>query len=148
LKGNHVGDERQFSHLWARPNQPLIDREVYLAGPFFNMPQRWLIEEARRCLSQVGLKVFSPFHDIGPGPAEYIGPKDIEALQRCDVVFAIVDRTDTGTIFEIGYARALGKPVYAFAQTTSEEDLKMIAGTDCRIYGDFVTAIHHAAWRA
>jgi hypothetical protein len=34
------------------------------------------------------------------------------------------------------------------AQTVSEEDLKMVAGSGCKVFDDFVTALHHAAWRA
>ncbi len=42
--------------------------DVYVAGPFFNMPQMWLVDEARLALRGMGLKVFSPYHDIGIGP--------------------------------------------------------------------------------
>lgn len=122
--------------------------EVYLAGPFFSMSQRWLIEEAKHCLSDVGMTVFSPFHDIGPGPAGEVAPADIAALERCDVVFAVLEGLDSGTLFEVGYARALGKPVYGFAQTVAYEDLKMVIGTGCIVHADFTTAIHHLAWRA
>jgi nucleoside 2-deoxyribosyltransferase len=131
----------------ALPEVATQEGEVYLAGPFFNMPQRWLVDEARRCLRDVGLTVFSPIHDVGIGPADDVAPKDIEALKRCDLVFAIIDGIDAGTVFEIGYARALGKPVYIFSQVTTVGDLTMMIGTDCHIHNDFTTAIHHAAWR-
>jgi nucleoside 2-deoxyribosyltransferase len=49
-------------------------------------------------------------------------------------------------VFEIGYARALGKPVVVFAQNVSEESLKMLEGTECDICDDFVTAIYRTAW--
>ncbi|MFC5507084.1 PfkB family carbohydrate kinase [Bosea massiliensis] len=122
--------------------------EVYLAGPFFSMSQRWLIDEARRCLQDVGMTVFSPFHEIGSGPAGEVAPADIEALQKCDVVFAVLEGLDSGTLFEVGYARAIGKPVYGFAQTVAHEDLKMVMGTGCIVHSDFTTAVHHLAWRA
>jgi hypothetical protein len=121
--------------------------EVYLAGPFFDMPQLWLVDEARRCLSQAGLNVFSPVHDVGHGAASAVVEKDIEAIKRCDLVFALLNGLDAGTLFEVGYARALGKPVYALAQSVSSEDLKMLEGSGCLIFSDFVTAVHHAAWR-
>ena len=85
--------------------------DVYLAGPFFNMPELWLVDEARLALRGMGLKVFSPYHDVGIGIGEDVAPKDIEALERSRAVLAIVDGVDTGTIFEVGYARALAKPV-------------------------------------
>lgn len=120
---------------------------VYLAGPFFNLGQRWLVDEARHALRELGMEVFSPVHDVGHGSAEEIAPADLAELDRCDVVFAIVDGLDSGTMFEIGYARARDKPVYALAQTVSEEDLKMVSGSGCTVFDDFVTALHHVAWR-
>lgn len=121
---------------------------VYLAAPFFTVPQRWFVDEARRHLRELGQDVFSPVHDVGPGPAEVVAPADIDGIVRCDAMFAILDGLDPGTIFEIGYARALGKPVHVLAQQVGEEDLKMISGSGCTIHVDFVTALHHVAWRA
>ena len=120
---------------------------AYLAGPFFTVSQRWLVDEVRRGLLDLGLEVFSPVHDVGPGPAEVVAPADLAALDECDVVFAILDGLDSGTLFEVGYARARGTPVYALAQAVSTEDLKMIEGSGCRVYDDLVTALHHLAWR-
>jgi nucleoside 2-deoxyribosyltransferase len=91
--------------------------------------------------------VFSPVHEIGHGSASVVAPADLAALDECDVVFAILDGLDSGTLFEIGYARALNKPVYALAQSISEEDLKMVVGSGCRVFEDFVTALHCVAWR-
>jgi nucleoside 2-deoxyribosyltransferase len=129
------------------PIGPLTGRRrVYLAGPFFNLTQRWLVEEARNHLMAQKMEVFSPLHDIGPGPAEIVVPADLEALQGCDRVLALVDGCDAGTIFEIGYARARQIPVVAFAQNTSDGDLKMLTGSGCIIANDFVTAIYHTSW--
>jgi len=121
---------------------------VYLAGPFFTIGQRWLIDEARVGLQQLGMKVFSPAHDVGPGPARKVAQADREGLERSDVVFAVLDGLDSGTLFEVGYARAREKPVYALAQRVSAGDLKMLEGTGCRVFDDLVTAIHKVAWRA
>lgn len=120
---------------------------VYLAGPFFNLGQRWLVDEARRCLLELGMKVFSPIHDIGAGPAEQVAPADLEALDRADVVFALLDGMDSGTLFEVGWARHRGIPVYCLAQSSTAEDLKMVEGSGCHVFEDFATALHHAAWR-
>jgi nucleoside 2-deoxyribosyltransferase len=62
-------------------------------------------------------------------------------------MFAIIDGIDSGTLFEVGYARARGLPVYALAQAVTPEDLKMVNGSGCLVFDDFVTAIHHTAWR-
>jgi hypothetical protein len=104
-------------------------RRVYLAGPFFTTAQRWMVDEARDGLLQQGMAVFSPYHDVGIGPATEVVPQDIAALEGCDAVFAIVDGFDAGTLFEVGYARSRGIPVVAFVQNEPEEPLKMLAGT-------------------
>ena len=96
---------------------------------FFTISQRWLVDEVRRELGNLGLEVFSPVHDVGPGPAMVVAPADIAALDECDVVFALLDGLDSGTLFEVGYARAREIPVYALAQSVSTEDLKMIEGS-------------------
>jgi nucleoside 2-deoxyribosyltransferase len=132
------------------PNEALPSNayHVYLAGPFFNIGQSWLIEESRQALQAMGLKVFSPCHDVGLGLAQDVAPKDIDAIHHSRAIFALVDGLDSGTIFEIGYARALGIPVIALAQSTTEESLKMIEGTGCEVVSDFVTAIYRTSWAA
>lgn len=120
--------------------------KVYLAGPFFTIAHRWLVEEARTHLQDMGMRVFSPLHDVGPGSAAEVAPKDLAAFKECDRVLALVDGADPGTIFEVGYARALGLPVVALAETLSEEDLKMIEGSGCVVVNDFATALYYTAW--
>ncbi|MFO6137639.1 nucleoside 2-deoxyribosyltransferase [Pseudomonas aeruginosa] len=88
-----------------------------------------MVGQARRDLRAMGLDVFSPYHDVGLGTAEDVVEKDLEGVRNCDVLFAIGDGLDSGTIFEIGYARALNKPVVFYAENESEQDQKM---TCCR----------------
>lgn len=120
--------------------------KIYLAGPFFDLGQRWVIEEARRALLHTGVEVFSPYHEIGPGKAEEVAPADLDGLESCHAVLAIVSGMDPGTIFEVGYAKRLGIPVVALAENVREEDLKMIVGTGAVVTDDFVTAIYQAVW--
>jgi nucleoside 2-deoxyribosyltransferase len=131
----------------GRPEIAQAPGRIYLASPFFTIGQRWLVDEARRALREMGLEVFSPLHDVGPGPAEIVAPADLAALDACDRMFAILDGLDSGTIFEVGYARAKNVPVYALAQAVSSEDLKMVTGSGCQVFDDFVTAIYHTSWK-
>lgn len=115
--------------------------KVYLAGPFFTLAQRWLVTEARSMLRAQGLVVLSPLHDVGVGDAHDVAPRDIQMLKNCDKVFAILDGSDEGTLFEVGYARAMNKRVICYTQTLTQEQLKMFTGTNCEIVDDFATAI-------
>jgi nucleoside 2-deoxyribosyltransferase len=123
-------------------------RQIYLAGPFFDLSQVWMVEEARRNLIESGLKVFSPFHDIGLGSAQDVVKLDLEAIETSDLLFAIVDGLDAGTLYEIGYARAKGKPVVVYTERASEESLKMMEGSDCLVCRNYTTALYTALWEA
>jgi nucleoside 2-deoxyribosyltransferase len=126
----------------------LNGKKVYLAGPFFTMPQLWLIEQGLHALRSSGIDVFSPYHDVGMGSADDIYMLDTKGIQDSCVLLAYLDGLDPGTLYEIGYAKALGKPVVVFVQNEHEGDLKMIAGAGCIICADFATAIYQTIWMA
>jgi hypothetical protein len=119
---------------------------VYIAAPFFNLGELWMVEEIRKRLMDMGVGVFSPLHDVGRGPATDVARKDLEGLDRCGAVLAVLNGGDAGTIFEVGYAVARGIPVVALAQNVRPEDLKMPEGAGCQIAEDLVTAIYQAVW--
>lgn len=142
---------KDFAPAPIRPSAAFLNGtrpQVYLAGPFFDLAQVWMIEEARRNLSESGLRVFSPFHDIGLGNAQQVVHQDLEAIKGCDIVFAIVDGLDAGTLYEIGYARAIGKPVVVLSEREGEESLKMAEGSDCLIVRKYTTALYATLWKA
>jgi nucleoside 2-deoxyribosyltransferase len=120
---------------------------IYLAGPFFDLAQRWLIEEAYRTLTELGVEVFSPLHEVGTGQsATAIAEADLAGLRGCSKVLAVLDGSDPGTLFEVGYARALGIPVVALAERVEPENLTMISGSGCDVVHDFATAIYRVLW--
>lgn len=138
-----------LSQLTTALPRPAPDREskVYLAAPFFTLAQRWMVEEARRCLMSLGANVFSPIHDVGShGDAAYIAASDLDGLERCSVVLALLDGEDAGTLFEVGHAHRHGIPVVALAESPRPESLTMLQGTGCTIVSDFSTAIYEAIW--
>jgi len=122
--------------------------QVYLAGPFFTMAQLWLIDEVRKNLREAGLIVFSPYHDIGMGAAEDVVHQDLKAIDDCNLLFAIGDGLDSGTMYEIGYARAKNKPVILYTENETAENKKMMEGSGCMLFTDYVTAIYNCVWEA
>lgn len=128
-------------------------KNIYLAGPFFTMSERWLINELRNSLIDFGNNVFSPFHDVGivdsgniNSDSVAIAEKDLDGLINCDVVLAVISGTDAGTLFEIGYAKANNKKVVILSQNVNSNDLTMLIGTGCEITDDFTTAVYKASW--
>lgn len=133
------------------PSEPRPRRNgmVYLAGPFFDVAQRWLIDELRYALLDQGLRVFSPIHDVGEGEAAFVAGKDLEGLRASSVVLASLDGMDTGTVFEIGYARAKNIPVICLSTGPAiDADKTMLIGTECQFFKDVASAIYATAWLA
>jgi hypothetical protein len=126
------------------------EAKVYLAAPFGNLGQQWLAEECRNALNDLGMQVFSPWHELGRSPTpekspEY-GKKDLEAIDQCNAVFAVCYGMRPGTMVEIGYARGKGIPVIVLADPSQKEDLTMLYGSDCLIKHDLVSASYWTAW--
>jgi nucleoside 2-deoxyribosyltransferase len=132
---------------------PLVSRskkntpKVYLAGPFFSISQRILVEEARRALLSLGVEVFSPLHDVGlEGTEKQIAQNDLKGLNKSTVVLALIADLDVGTIFETGYARAKSVPVVAYCEGVKNEHLTMLMGSGCLCNTDFCSSLYNAAW--
>lgn len=121
-------------------------KRAYLAGPFFTLSELWMINETKSCIESFGVEVFSPYHELGIGAADEVVKKDIEAIKECDVLYAVFDGCDPGTLFEIGYARSLDKPVVILAQNPKAEELKMYEGSGCHIFSDFSSSIYNLSW--
>jgi nucleoside 2-deoxyribosyltransferase len=123
------------------PSRPLI----YLAAPFFTVSERWLVELVRDALFGLGVSVFSPLHDVGEGGDE-VAEADIEGLRRCDAVLALLDGSDPGTVFEVGWAVRERIPTVGYASLLNEEVVKMMAGTAVELHRDLSTACYRSAW--
>ncbi|WP_135662121.1 PfkB family carbohydrate kinase [Halorhabdus rudnickae] len=125
---------------------------IYLAGPFFDIGERFVVEEVKNILEGESADVISPIHDIGRA-ADYDSPEevaqqDLDAIEQSDLVFALLDHLDSGTHFELGYARKEGTPVIGYADNLETSRETMILGSGCEVYGDLSSAIFNAIWRA
>ncbi len=98
---------------------------VYLAGPdvFLPDPAGRAVALKRICTHH-GLLGISPL-DLLPGDgagadAASIARRNEGHIRRCDAVFANLTPfrgpgADPGTVYEVGFARALGRPVFGYA---------------------------------
>lgn len=89
--------------------------KIYFAAPLFTTPeQQWNTALTERLVA-AGHEVFLPQaqqHDPDP-TGDQIFRKDLEGLDWCDAVVAIMDGPDpdSGTCWECGYAYGVGKPI-------------------------------------
>ncbi|RDZ43427.1 nucleoside 2-deoxyribosyltransferase [Haloferax sp. Atlit-19N] len=125
---------------------------IYLAGPFFNIGEQFVVEEVKHLLESEGADVISPVHDIGRAAdydsSEEVAQRDLDAIEQADIVFALLDHLDSGTHFEIGYARKNGTPVIGYTNNFARSGETMIRGSGCEVYEDLSSAIYNTIWRA
>lgn len=118
---------------------------VYLASPFFDLGQLWVVDLVRRALIELGADPFSPYHDVGVGGLE-VAARDLAGLDASNSVLALLDAFDTGTVFEVGYAVRNGTPVVAYLDPRKTDQLTMIEGAGVEVTDDLATSIYRAIW--
>lgn len=104
---------------------------LYLAGPEVFLPNALeVVDEQRRICREHGLVPISPL-DKGDGPGDQtvsrqdrIFAGNIALIHRADAIVANIapfrgPDPDAGTAFEVGYAHALGRPIYLWANDPS-----------------------------
>lgn len=123
-----------------------VEPSVYLAGPFFTLAQRWLVEVVRNALRDLGSSVFSPLHDVGRGGTD-VAVRDLDGLSGCQSMLALLDGSDPGTMFEAGFSTG-DRPIVGYADALNPDGWKMLAGTGAEIHDDLSTAVYRAIWRA
>jgi len=124
----------------------LSNKQVYLASPFFALSELILVDKIRKALLSFGVKVFSPFHDIGLGEEEAIAKKDIEGINNSEVIFMVLDNLDSGTLIESGFSMASGKTIIGYHRTCDEKKLLMLKPGDFKTYNNLTTALYHTIW--
>ena len=98
--------------------------KIYIAGPFFNKEELQFVKEIELQLKSNNINFFSPRKEgILKDMSEEdrlkkmndIFNKNISEMKECTHMIANIDNFDTGTMFEIGFFHALGKPVFTIS---------------------------------
>jgi len=98
--------------------------KIYIAAPFFNEEQLNTVKLIEIMLEENDIEYFSPRSEgvlIEMTPEEKerkmieIFDSNIDNLEECDAMIAIIDDWDTGTVFEIGYFYGLLKPIFTYS---------------------------------
>jgi nucleoside 2-deoxyribosyltransferase len=120
--------------------------KIFLSGPFFNDEEVERIGRVKNTLETLGYEVYSTSHRNPPIDLSSHAQKSrrfkllCREIEKSDGLFAVLDDRDAGTIWEMGYASALGKPVVAFTEGEPFFSL-MIDGSALLLHG--FAKIHH-----
>lgn len=96
------------------------NNKIYFASPWFTPEQEEREERLKAKLRSLGFVVHSPKEEAICGAIsdqetrQKIFKGNIDAIDACDIVFAVTDGKDMGTIWEAGYAYGIKKHQKAF----------------------------------
>lgn len=100
-----------------------MKKKIYIAGPLFTQGDRWFLEKLDSVLRDYGFTTYLPHRDGGLCPSDgrettEFFQKDLEALNSCDIIVAILHGTDidSGTAWEMGYGYANKKMIISIAE--------------------------------
>jgi nucleoside 2-deoxyribosyltransferase len=117
---------------------------IYLASPFFTEDHLCRLHKVERILDEKFQMVFSPrkaqYEGLEFGSLDWrteVFLNNQKHIDGADVVVAIYDKEDAGTMWEIGYAYGKGKPVVVFQEDTYEPVNLMISDSLHAYIGGF-----------
>jgi nucleoside 2-deoxyribosyltransferase len=113
--------------------------KIYLAGPEVFLPQADVIGKAKKaiCKQYGGEGVFPidtelDLSNCSPAEAGFrISAYNEDLIRRCDLLIANMTpfrgiSADVGTVYEMGFAAGLGKPVFAYTNVTENYTLRTL----------------------
>jgi len=103
----------------------MTNPRVYIAGPLFSEQDREMLLSIEKAFATAGIVCFLPHREVGDlsvlkrnvgeeAARQYIFDSDLGGVTSCAAVCALLDGpdVDSGTATEMGFAHALGKPVF------------------------------------
>ena len=126
--------------------------KIYLAGPIFNQREVGVMTAIQGICHEAGAETFSPYHasqpiwngrapkDCSDEERRQVLQQNIDYIHWCDILLCVLNRggdydgrTDTGVVWEMGYANALGTFTLGFLDPEVDLPQKglnlMLAGT-------------------
>jgi len=108
-----------------------VPLKVFLNAPLSHIAAQFLNTKIKEILEEEGFTCLCP-QDILP-PKANTDPKEIfrrnvELVEQCDLVLSVLDEPGEGVIFELGFAYALGKPIFAFRSNGQSYLGKVVEG--------------------
>lgn len=109
----------------------ISNKKVYLASPWFK-PET-AERQARICeyIKSKGFTVFNPKENVVTTDSTldaqtnaFLG--NLKAINEADIIVAITDGKDMGTIWECGYAFARKKPIIYYAETLGNNQFNLM----------------------
>lgn len=120
--------------------------KIYFAAPWFSTEQASIHKRVEQALDMTSHHIFSPKRElvVKPDDPKSIRAKaftgNLKAIDDADLVVAVTDYKDIGTIWEAGYAYRGLKPILYYAETLGDRPFNlMLAQSGMGVVRDEVT---------
>lgn len=106
--------------------------KAYIAAPFFNLEQIAVIDKIKEILTKHDIDYFSPKDEfICPPTADRATRKktfegNIDAILKSQIMVAVTDGKDMGTLFEAGVAYIAEIPIIYIAITLGDKPFNLM----------------------
>ena len=118
--------------------------KIYLAAGWFSPEQADIVEQLEKALVTLKFHVYSPRLHSMFNPAKNTGKEivaeNVKAIKECDFIVASTEGKDMGTLWECGYASALGIPVVYYYPHKNKFNL-MLADSAHAVCDDMATLV-------
>jgi len=97
---------------------------IYIASPFFNQEQLDFVKAIESALNRKRIDYFSPrstgvlldmTEEEKQKRKKEIYNDNVKNIDMCTLMIAVIDDKDVGTMWEMGYATAKGKPIISIS---------------------------------
>lgn len=109
----------------------ITNKKVYLASPWFKPETAERQSRICKYMKEKGFVVFDPKENVVTTDSTkdaqtnaFLG--NLKAINEADVIVAITDGKDMGTIWESGYAFARKKPIIYYAETLGNNQFNLM----------------------
>jgi len=126
-------------------------KTAYIAAPFFNEKQISRVEMVKDCLIKLSYDFFSPkdHNPVTPSASYFVQKRgfeeNVKAVNSSDIMVAITDEKDMGTLFECGYAFCRKVPIIYVAFSLGENPFNLMLAHSsyavCKNSEELVTAL-------
>jgi len=126
--------------------------DVYLAGPFFTTQDLWLVTQVKASLESIGMKVYSPYHELGIvdsfeiAKKKYVAEKNLQAIENSGCVIILDDHRDPGTLIEYGASIEQKKKIFIYSLRRKEHLNSMFFGSDFEVMSRISDICYSVYW--
>jgi len=129
--------------------------KIYIASPFFNEEQIAFVKKIEDELESITLDFYSPRLDgilMNMTSEERAQSKrkiydnNVKNIIDCDIMVAVIDDRDQGTVFEMGYAAAIRKQIITITNKDYDVNIMLAESVYAHLkeFHDLIPAVQAA----